>query len=106
MLSAVPFEEENRDRQEAAVRFNRGAWRGEVNVRNVSDDDYLKDFGEGADETSSRHLVREARAVYDGGRWRMEAEMQGYKTLDRRLTAPHRVFAAGGVVLCGCQSGF
>ena len=91
LLSAVPFEEENRDRQEAAVRFNRGAWRGEVNVRNVSDDDYLKDFGEGADETSSRHLVREARAVYDGGRWRMEAEMQGYKTLDRRLTAPHRV---------------
>ncbi len=56
-------------------------WSTQVDYSQVSDTDYLLDFGNSLDATSTTHLTQQGKLNYESANWRFTANAQGYQTL-------------------------
>jgi len=68
-------------------------WSGLVDVRGVSDKDYLSDFGDHLGITSQTHLPQNAELNYRGGITSFTARASGYQTVDRTVAQTDRPYA-------------
>ncbi len=72
-------------------RFNE-RWSSNVNFNLVSDDEYLEDFGNSIEVTSTRNLERRGDLVYSGDGWRLLGRLQGFQTVDQTLPPRDRPY--------------
>ena len=63
---------------------------GNVNYNQVSDDDYLSDFGNSLTQSSARYLTRRASLGYDGDGWSLSALVSDYQSIDPGVN-PYRM---------------
>ena len=56
-------------------------WTTQVDYSQVSDTDYLLDFGNSLDATSTTHLTQQGKLNYTAANWQFTANAQGYQTL-------------------------
>ena len=56
-------------------------WSTRVDYSQVSDTDYLLDFGNSLDATSTTHLTQQGKLMYNSANWQFTANAQGYQTL-------------------------
>ncbi len=62
------------------TRFNEH-WSSNVDYNYVTDDYYLRDFGNGLTESTNNQLVQQADVNYRGKNWNFTTRMQQYQTL-------------------------
>ena len=60
-------------------------WSAAVDLRGVSDKDYLSDFGDRIGITSESYLPENAEVNYRGSVWTFTARASGYQTVDRTI---------------------
>jgi LPS-assembly protein len=70
---------------EHRTMFDSG-WRGEVNFREVSDNQYFEDLGGSMSISSITHLDRRLVFDYYSDHWKMLAMFQDYQTIDAAIT--------------------
>lgn len=75
-----------------AHTFN-SLWSANVDVRGVSDRDYLKDFGTNLNTTSTTHLPQNAEANYRGPLWNFTARLNDHQTVDKTIPLESRPYA-------------
>ncbi len=75
----------------ANAAYKTSPWRWWINGSNISDDDYYKNFGETAEETSQRNLPRVIGISYNRDTWRVRMDVKTYKTLDSDLIPPSQM---------------
>ncbi|HLF23640.1 MAG TPA: LPS assembly protein LptD, partial [Burkholderiales bacterium] len=68
-------------------------WNAAVNLRGVSDKDYLNDFGDRSSLTSETHLPENAEVNYRGSAWTFTARATDYQTVDRTIAPTSRPYA-------------
>lgn len=69
-------------------------WRGRVDVRAVSDKQYLNDFGDNLAIASQTHLPQLLELSYEGSSaWRLLGRAQTYQTVDKTLPLEQRPYA-------------
>lgn len=68
-------------------------WSGNVDLRKVSDKDYLEDFGDNLGITSETHLPQNAHVSYLGPRWNFSVHATDYQTVDRTIPPEGRPYA-------------
>lgn len=68
-------------------------WNASINLRGVSDKDYLSDFGDRLTVTSETHLAENAEASYHGSAWTFTARATDYQTIDRTIAPISRPYA-------------
>jgi LPS-assembly protein len=56
-------------------------WSTSVDYNRVSDTDYLLDFGNSLDTTSTTHLTQQGKANYEAANWQFMVNAQRYQTL-------------------------
>jgi len=64
----------------------------QVDFSAVSDDDYLEDFGNGLDITSTRRLLQRGAVTYYGAGWSLLTAVEGYQTVDPDLLPERRPY--------------
>lgn len=73
-----------------------GTWLGRfrtlLEYSAVSDDQYLQDFGNGLDITSTRRLLQRGALTYAGRGWSLLAALEGYQTVDPETTPEQRPY--------------
>jgi LPS-assembly protein len=73
-----------------------GRWLGRLSTAldfsAVSDDDYLEDFGNGLDITSTRRLLQRGSATYHGRGWSLMTALEGYQTVDPTISPAQRPY--------------
>ena len=67
-------------------------WSANIDLRGVSDDDYLDDFSDNLNLTSQTHLPRLAEAFYLGDRWNFTARASGFQTIDPTIAPTDRPY--------------
>lgn len=72
--------------------FNR-YWSGGVDLRGVSDKDYLSDFGNRLSVTSESHLPQNAELNYRDSIWAFTTRVADYQTVDRTIPPESRPYA-------------
>lgn len=75
-----------------AHNFN-SLWSANIDVRGVSDRDYLKDFGTNLNTTSTTHLPQNAEANYRGPLWNFTARLNDHQTVDKTIALADRPYA-------------
>ncbi len=68
-------------------------WSGNVDLRGVSDKDYLSDFGNNLNTTSTTHLPQKAEVNYRGSIWYFAAGLHDYQTVDKTIPLESRPYA-------------
>jgi len=68
-------------------------WNASINLRGVSDKDYLSDFGDRLSVTSETHLAENAELNYHGSSWNFTARATDYQTIDRTIAPINRPYA-------------
>lgn len=58
---------------------------GEVDVQDISDNEYLDDFSNDIEISSSTYLPQEAQLDYSGEAWDLETEVSAFQTIDDRV---------------------
>lgn len=88
---------ENRDDRAAGIYRHRhvfgSRWSGNVDVRAVSDKQYLEDFGDNLGITSQTHLPQNAQLDYRGPLWSFSARASDYQTVDPTIAPSDRPYA-------------
>lgn len=73
-----------------------GTWLGRfrtlLEYSAVSDDEYLEDFGNGLDITSTRRLLQRGVVTYAGPGWSLLTALEGYQTVDPDLRPDQRPY--------------
>lgn len=73
-----------------------GTWLGRfrtlLEYSAVSDDQYLQDFGNGLDITSTRRLLQRGALTYAGRGWSLLTALEGYQTVDPETTPEQRPY--------------
>lgn len=77
---------EYEDKERNAFRWQHAGnpfkgWSTQVDYSQVSDTDYLLDFGNSLDATSTTHLTQQGKLKYETANWQFTANAQGYQTL-------------------------
>jgi len=67
-------------------------WSSNVIFNEVSDDEYLEDFGNNLDLTSVRNIERRGDLIYRGNRWRLLTRLQDYQTVDASIPPRQRPY--------------
>jgi LPS-assembly protein len=67
-------------------------WSANIDLRGVSDDNYLNDFSDNLNLTSQTHLPRLAEAFYQGDRWNFTARASGFQTIDPTIAPTDRPY--------------
>lgn len=62
-------------------------WSGLIDVRGVSDREYLEDFSTNLNTASTTHLPQNAETNYRGTQWNFTARLSDYQTTDRTITS-------------------
>lgn len=75
-----------------AHTFN-SLWSANVDLRGVSDKDYLNDFGTNLNTTSTTHLPQNAEANYRGPLWNFTARLNDHQTVDKTIALADRPYA-------------
>lgn len=92
----VTGQELNKDRYAGryihAHTFN-PLWSANVDIRGVSDKDYLNDFGTNLNTTSTTHLPQNAEVNYRGMLWNFTARLSDYQTVDKTIPLESRPYA-------------
>ena len=68
-------------------------WSGNVDLRGVSDKEYLDDFGDNLNITSQTHLPQNAEIDYRGPLWTFSTRAAAYQTIDRTIALTDRPYA-------------
>lgn len=68
-------------------------WNANVDLRGVSDKNYLTDFGDHLGITSQTHLPQNAEVNFAGRIWNFTARAADYQTVDRTIAALDRPYA-------------
>ena len=68
-------------------------WGTEINVTQVSDDDYLQDLGTGLEFSSVQFLERRGDLLYSGNGWSALGRVQSYQTVDRNVAPESRPYS-------------
>ncbi|MBI3547090.1 MAG: LPS-assembly protein LptD [Gammaproteobacteria bacterium] len=68
-------------------------WSGNVDLRGVSDKEYLDDFGDNLAITSQTHLPQNAEIDYRGPIWNFSSRVAAYQTIDRTIAPADRPYA-------------
>jgi LPS-assembly protein len=68
-------------------------WSGNVDIRAVSDKQYLADFGDDIGITSQTHLPQTAELDYRGSAWNFTARAATYQTIDPSILPADRPYA-------------
>ena len=68
-------------------------WSGNVELRRVSDKDYLNDFGTSLGTTSLTHLPQNAEVNYRGPLWNFTARLNDHQTVDKTIPLESRPYA-------------
>ena len=68
-------------------------WSAAVDLRGVSDKDYLNEFGNDLKLTTETHLPQNAEINYRGAVWNFSARAADYQTVDRTLSLASRPYA-------------
>ena len=70
-----------------------GDFRFTVDAENVSDTHYFEDFAQGPEGTSTAFLQQQAKVTYRDEHWKIDGEVQHYRTVDYTLDEPDRPYA-------------
>lgn len=68
-------------------------WSTNVNFNQVSDDQYLEDFGNNLDLTSIRNIERRGDLIYTGNGWSLLTRLLDYQTVDPTISPTNRPYA-------------
>jgi LPS-assembly protein len=68
-------------------------WTGNIDMRGVSDKDYLSDFGDNLQITSQTFLPQNAVANYRGSPWNFSVLASEYQTVDKTIPIDARPYA-------------
>lgn len=68
-------------------------WSSNLLFNEVSDDEYLEDFGNNLELTSVRNIERRGDLAYSGSGWSLLTRLQEYQTVDASLTPSLRPYA-------------
>lgn len=68
-------------------------WSANVDLRGVSDKDYLRDFSTNLNTTSLTHLPQNAEVNYRGPLWNFSARLNDYQTVDKTIPLESRPYA-------------
>jgi len=68
-------------------------WSGNIDVRGISDKNYLEDFSDHLGVTSQTHLPQNAELNYRGPLWTFGARAADYQTIDRTIPPAARPYA-------------
>ncbi len=79
-------------RIEQTGSFGRG-WSTALDYNAVSDDEYLEDFGDRLEQTSTRSIERRGDLNYFGNDWHLHARLQEFQILDATLTPISQPYA-------------
>lgn len=79
-------------RIEQSWAFNR-RWSAALDYNSVSDDQYLEDFGNRLEQTSTRTVERRGDLNYFGDNWHLLARLQEFQTLDATLAPESQPYA-------------
>lgn len=96
-LNHVFFEDEERGYQSIDLKSNETAtyknspWKWWLTGSNVSDHNYLRNFGDSTQETSKRNLPRIFGFAYTDQLWGVTMEAKTYKTIDDNLITPSQI---------------
>jgi LPS-assembly protein len=67
-------------------------WSSYVDFKQVSDDQYLEDFGNRLEVTSTRNIERRGDLTYQGEGWWARARLQDYQTVDASIPPVNRPY--------------
>src|SRR3989344_4629376 len=88
---------DNRDDRAAGTYLHKqvfdSRWSGNVDLRAVSDKQYVEDFGDNLRITSQTHLPQNAQVDYRGPLWNFGARAAGYQTIDPTIAPADRPYA-------------
>lgn len=68
-------------------------WSANVDLRGVSDKDYLRDFSTNLNATSTTHLPQNAEVNYRGPLWNFTARLNDHQTVDKTIAPTNRPYA-------------
>jgi LPS-assembly protein len=68
-------------------------FRFSVDAENVSDQHYFEDFAQGPEGTSTAFLQQQAKLTYRDEHWKVDGEVQHYRTMDYTLDEADRPYA-------------
>lgn len=68
-------------------------FRFSVDAENVSDTHYFEDFAQGPEGTSTAFLQQQAKVTYRDEHWKIDGELQHYRTTDYTLDETDRPYA-------------
>jgi LPS-assembly protein len=68
-------------------------WTGNIDLRGVSDKNYLSDFGDNLEITSQTFLPQNAVANYRGSLWTFSVRASDYQTVDKTIPLDARPYA-------------
>jgi LPS-assembly protein len=96
-FEVLPGDDEKGENRSAGTVIHRHAfsplWSANVDLRGVSDKEYLEDFGDDLGVTSQTHLPQIAELIYRGPLWNFAARMTDYQTVDRNILPNERPYA-------------
>ena len=79
--------------------------RTDIDINDVSDTEYFRDFGSDVFSASTAFATRRATAAYDWTHWRLRGQVEDYKTLDPNLPERSKPYQRmPQLVLTGGQS--
>jgi LPS-assembly protein len=70
-----------------------GEYRFSIDAENVSDTHYFEDFAQGPEGTSTAFVQQQAALTYRDEHWKVDGELQHYRTIDYTLSEVDRPFA-------------
>jgi LPS-assembly protein len=74
-------------------RWLGGQLRTQIDFGMVSDDEYLQDFGNTIDATSSRRINQRGQALYATPDWSLLLQLHGFQTIDTTVAPRRRPYA-------------
>jgi LPS-assembly protein len=96
-LEYLPHDKQTGDDRAAGVFHHRHSftphWSALVDLRRVSDADYLSDFGDHLQVTGQTHLPQSAEVNYRGSSWNFTARAADYQTVDRTIAPADQPYA-------------
>ena len=97
-VDILPNDQKRDDRDRYAGKYVHAhtfssLWSANVDVRGVSDKDYLNDFGTNLGTTSITHLPQNAETKYRGPLWNFTARLNDYQTVDKTIAPADRPYA-------------
>jgi LPS-assembly protein len=83
-----------------------GEYRFSIDAESVSDTHYFEDFAQGPEGTSTAFVQQQAALTYRDEHWKVDGEIQHYRTIDYTLSEVDRPFARLPSLTAGADFGW